>query len=109
MYMQNRTTIQLSNTLRKELRELAAKRDANYQELLEDMIEVFNELDKDKTIISLPKKLANNVKDKIKNTDFRTVSEYTTFLLRLMLYEEAKKEKVDEKKIKDRLKKLGYI
>jgi len=107
--MQNRTTIQLSNTLRKQLRELAAKRDANYQELLEDMIEVFNELDKDKTIISLPKKLTNKVKDKIKETDFSTISEYTAFLLRLMLYEEAKKEKVDEKEIKQKLEKLGYI
>ncbi len=109
MYMQNRTTIQLSTDLRKQLRELAAKRDENYQELLQDMISVFKELDKDKTIISLPKQLADKVKEKIKDTDFSSVSGYTTFLLRLMLYEEAKKEKVDEKKIKERLNALGYI
>ena len=107
--MENRTTIQLSNDLRKELRELAAKRDENYQELLKDMISVFKELDKDKTIISLPKQLAEKVKEKISQTDFSSVSEYSTFLLRLMLYEEAKKESIDEKEIKSRLEKLGYI
>jgi len=94
--MQKRTTIQLSGSLRKQLRQLAAKQDKNYQELLGDMISVFNELDKDKTVISLPKQLAEKIKEKIKGTDFNSVSEYTTFLLRLMLYEETKKEKIDE-------------
>lgn len=107
--MENRTTIQLSENLRKELRVLASKRDMSYQELLQDMISVFKELDKDKTIISLPKRLAEKIKEKIKNTDFSSVSEYSSFLLRLMLYENSKKEKVDEKKIKEKLKKLGYI
>ena len=107
--MQERTTIQLSNDLRKQLRQLAAKRDVNYQELLRDMISVFKELDKDRTILSIPRQLSEKIKEKMKNTDFKSVSEYTTFLLRLMLYENAEKEQIDEKKIKQRLKSLGYI
>ncbi len=73
------------------------------------MVDVFTELDKDKTIISIPKHLAENIKETIKDTDFRSISEYTTFILRLMLYENAEVEKINEKKIKERLKSLGYI
>ena len=73
------------------------------------MVDVFNELDKDKNIISIPRQLSDKVKGKIKDTDFKTISEYTTFMLRLMLYEDTKREKIDEKKIKQRLKALGYI
>ena len=107
--MQNRTTIQVENNLRKELKLLSAKRDITYQDLLKDMISIFSELDKDKTIISIPNKLAEKMKDKIESTDFNSISEYVTFILRLLLYEEAKSEKINEKKIKSRLKELGYI
>lgn len=107
--MQNRTTIQISEKIRKELRTLAAERDENYQELLGDMISVFRELDKDKTIISIPKGLAEKIKQTTKGSDFSSISEYATFILRLMIYEEAKKEKIDEKAIKQKLKSLGYI
>ena len=107
--MNERTTIQLSNSTRQQLRQLAAKRDQNYQDLLNDMIEVFNELEKTKTIISIPKQLASKIKGKIKGTDFSSISEYVAFMLRLLIYEEAKKEKIDEEKIKLRLKQMGYI
>jgi len=110
--MKNRTTIQISENLRKELRILAAKRDLSYQELLKDMISVFKELDKEKTIISIPKMLAEKVNDQIKKTDFTTISEYTTHVLREVLSESIEKEKIskdDEEKVKKRLKKLGYI
>lgn len=107
--MQERTTIQISNNLRKELRQLAAKRDKNYQELLKDMISVFKELDKDKIIVSVPKKLSEKIKATIKQTDFNSISEYITFILRLMLYEKIEKEDIDEKAIKQKLKSLGYI
>ncbi len=109
MYMEDRTTIQISENLRKELRILASQRDKNYQELLKDMISVFRELDKEKTIISIPSKLSSKIEEKIKNTDIKTVSEYITFLLRMVLSEEGKVKDINEKKIKERLKKLGYI
>ena len=108
MYMEERTTIQVSGDVRKELRSLAAKRDENYQVLLKDMIQVFKELDDDKTIISIPKKLSKKIEDKLPSTDFNTISEYVAFILRLILYEESsvrkKNEKIDEKEIKQKLK-----
>lgn len=107
--MEERTTIQISGKLRKELRHLAAERDENYQELLQDMISVFKELDKDKTIVSIPKKLSEKIKNTTKKSDFSSISEYITFILRLILYEETKKEKINESKIKQKLKTLGYI
>ena len=107
--MNERTTIQVSNDLRKQLRELAAKRDENYQELLKDMVSVFNELDKEKTIVSIPKKLSEKMNVLMDTTDFSSKSEYITFLLRLMLYEKSDTLKTDEKKVKEKLKHLGYI
>ncbi len=108
--MKNRTTIQLSEDLRKKLRTLAAKRDISYQKLLSDMISVFKEVDKDKTIISIPSKLADKLQQNIIKSDFNTLSEYVTFLLRLLLYEDTTSKKVNnEEKIRTRLKKLGYI
>ena len=106
--MQNRTTIQLSHNLRKELRILASKRDINYQDLLKDMIDIFKELDKNQTIISIPKKLADKIKNQIKDTDMKSVSEYTNFLLRLILSEHEKLINTYESKIKNKLKNLGY-
>ena len=108
--MQNRTTIQISEDLRKQLKILASKRDLSYQELLQDMLSVFQELDKDKTIISIPKKLSQRIKTNLKNTDFASVSEYTTFLIRQMLMEsEGNLSAEDEEKIRSKLKKLGYL
>ena len=110
--MENRTTIQITEDLRKQLKVLAARRDISYQELLQDMISVFKELDREKTIISIPAMLAGKVNDKIKQTDFSSVSEYTAFVLRQMLMETADKKKIssaDEARIKDKLRKLGYL
>ncbi len=107
--MENRTTIQVSDELRKKLRVLASKRDISYQKLLSDMISVFEELEKDKTIISIPTKLSETVKETIKQTDFRSISEYVTFIMRLILYENAETSKQDIKHIKKKLKSLGYL
>ncbi len=108
--MENRTTIQVSEELRKKIRVLAAKRDISYQKLLSDMISVFEELDRDKTIISIPSKLADKLHNTIKDTDFKTISEYVTFLIRLILYEKTEKSKeIDVTKVKKRLKELGYF
>lgn len=109
MYMQNRTTIQLSENLRKELRILASKRDVNYQELLSDMMSVFRELDREKAIVSIPSKLAEKIKTNIKKTDIGSVSEYVTFILRMILAEKADIKSTDEAKIKQKLKNLGYL
>ena len=108
--MENKTTIQVSDGLRRKLRILAAKRDISYQKLLSDMISVFEELDKEKTIISIPKKLADNLHSTIKGTDFKTISEYVTFIIRLILYENPEKSKeADLTNIKKKLKSLGYL
>lgn len=108
-YMENRTTIQLSESLRKELRILTGQRDVSYQELLKDMISVFKELDNQKTIVSIPTKLADNIRERIKDTDMASVSEYITFLLRLTLAEDADVKGSDEARIKKKLEKLGYL
>lgn len=105
--MDDRTTIQLSESLRKELRLLAASRDKNYQELLKDMIEIFKELNPNKTIISIPTRLSEKIKQKITNTDIESVSEYITFITRLALSEDS--QTAEENQIKNRLKKLGYL
>ena len=107
--MENRTTIQLSESLRQELRVLAAKRDISYQELLSDMVSVFKELDREKTIISIPKKLASKIEENIKDTDMRSDSEYVTFILRMILSEKGTVDELDAEKIKDKLKNLGYL
>jgi len=110
--MENRTTIQITEDLRKQLKVLAARRDISYQELLQDMVSVFKELNQEKTIISIPSMLAGKVNEKIEKTDFSSVSEYTTFVLRQMLMETAHKQDIassDEEKIKDKLRKLGYL
>jgi len=110
--MDNRTTIQISEKLRKELRILAAKRDVSYQELLKDMIIIFKELDKEKTIISIPNQLSKRIGAQIKNTDVSSVSEYVTFLLRLVLSEKQDKAVISEKEaeiLKNKLKSLGYL
>lgn len=108
--MENRTTIQISEELRQELKVLAAKRDISYQKLLSDMISVFKELDRSKTILSIPRNLAEKVELKVKNTSFNSNSEYITFILRLVMSEDNNiNEDFDETQIKERLKKLGYI
>lgn len=110
--MKDRTTIQLSDKLRKELRVLASKRDISYQELLKDMISVFKELDGEKTIISIPNQLSKRIESQIKNTDIKSVSEYVTFILRLILSENVDKTSISKKEaelIKNKLKSLGYL
>lgn len=111
--MENRTTIQISEELRKKLKILASIRDISYEELLNEMIEVFKEIDKNKTIISIPKNLAEKIKKEIKEgSDFKSLSDYITFVLREVVAEVEEEEGLtdeDEEKIKDRLRSLGYL
>ena len=64
--------------------------------------------------VDIPKKLYDKISNKIKNTSFPSVSKYITHLVEKELAEESESEeevfsKEDEEKIKDRLRKLGYI
>ncbi len=66
------------------------------------------------TTISIPKPLAEKIKERIEGTGFNSVSSYVTYVLRQVLsnVENKKKEafsEEDERKIKERLRSLGYI
>jgi len=68
--------------------------------------------EKDVTTISIPKSLYNKVKERIKDTEFASVSSYVEYVLKELLAEQTPEEplsKEDEEKIKARLKALGYI
>lgn len=68
--------------------------------------------------ISIPKKLAENIKKKVKETDFNSVSDYVVYVLNQVVSEEKietdEKNKhaysdEDEAAIKKNLKDLGYM
>ena len=62
--------------------------------------------------VLIPTSLFEKIKERIKGTDFSSVSGYVTYVLREVLSEEEEgKEfsKEDEEKIKARLRALGYI
>ena len=67
------------------------------------------------TTITIPKLLYEKIKKRIKKTGFTSVSDYVTYVLREVvssLEEEPKGEvftKKEERKVKDRLKALGYL
>ncbi len=68
------------------------------------------------TTVSIPKPLADKVKERMKGTGFASVSSYVTYVLRQVLssIEEEKHSKQaftkeEEDKVKQRLRDLGYI
>ncbi len=64
------------------------------------------------TTVSLPTPLFEKIQDKIKGTGFTSVSDYVTFVLREILAHGSDQEAFnseDEKKLKDRLRSLGYL
>ena len=72
------------------------------------------EEEKKYTTISIPTPLAEKIKKRIKGTGFTSLSSYTTYVLREII--SGKKEeseeaftKEDEKKVRERLKSLGYL
>jgi hypothetical protein len=110
--MQNRTTIQVSESLRQELRRLASRRDLSYEQLLWAMVELFQELEPGRSLVSIPTDLAGRLNEAVSRTDCRSLSEFVTFLLRLFLYEsETDAESVREvsDRIREKLEKLGYL
>lgn len=68
--------------------------------------------DKKYTTVSLPTPLFEKIQEKIRGTGFTSVSDYVTFVLREILTHGADQEAFsaeDEKKVKDRLRSLGYL
>ena len=68
------------------------------------------------TTVSIPKPLAEKIKERMKGTGFSSVSSYVTYVLRQVLssIEQEEKEKQafskeEEEKVKQRLRDLGYI
>ncbi|MCD6476853.1 MAG: CopG family transcriptional regulator [Candidatus Aenigmarchaeota archaeon] len=63
------------------------------------------------TSVSIPVELVDKIKKEIKNTGFKSVSDYVIFIIREVLSLKKKNKvllKEDEKKIKEKLKALGY-
>jgi len=68
------------------------------------------------TTVSIPKPLADKIKERMKGTGFASVSSYVTYIIRQVLssIEEDKRSKQaftkeEEEKVKQRLRDLGYI
>ena len=64
------------------------------------------------TTITIPKQLADKVKEMIENTGFNSVSSFVTYVLRQIMSEASSPEpfsKEDEELVKNRLKALGYL
>ncbi len=68
------------------------------------------------TTVSIPKPLAEKIKERMKGTGFSSVSSYVTYVLRQVLSsieedEQSKQAftKEEEEKVKQRLRDLGYI
>lgn len=65
------------------------------------------------TEVSIPTSLFKKIKERIKGTEFTSVSSYITFALKEIIGSEEEKgepmTKEDEEKVKSRLRALGYI
>ncbi len=65
------------------------------------------------TTVSIPTPLFKKIGERIKGTGFTSVSSYVTYVLREVVSEEENEAepftKEDEKRVKDRLKALGYL
>jgi len=62
--------------------------------------------------VEIPKSIADKIEERRKDTEFGSLSEYVTYVLREVVSEEEEEEafsKEDEEKVKERLKALGYL
>ncbi len=70
-------------------------------------------MEKEFTPVSIPTSLYKKIEEKIKGTEFSSVSSYVTKVLRESLAKSEENKEVfsaeEEEKIKERLKALGYI
>ena len=66
----------------------------------------------DSASVTIPKRLLEKIQKKILNTSFSSASEYVTYLLEKELSGTEDEEvfsKEDEEKVKERLRRLGYL
>jgi len=64
------------------------------------------------TTIELPSEIVQKISEKIKGSEFHSVSEYVLFVLREVLEEDSRAvpySKEDEERIQARLRELGYV
>lgn len=65
------------------------------------------------TTISIPMPLANKIKKRIDGTGFTSLSSYVTYVLREVISSDEEKDeafsKNDEKRVKNKLRSLGYL
>jgi Arc/MetJ-type ribon-helix-helix transcriptional regulator len=62
--------------------------------------------------VSLPKELIEKIKRRIKGTGFTSVSSFVEYVMRELVAEEKEKKAFaedDSRRVRDRLKALGYI
>jgi len=71
-----------------------------------------NRMNGDTEPVLLPSWILREVRERLPQTQFKTVSEYVTFVLTQVLKEDEEEHPLtteDEEKIKGRLKALGYL
>jgi len=61
------------------------------------------------TTVSIPVELAKKVKKLIKNTGFKSLSDYVTFVLREIVAGKNEFDRGEIEHVKKRLKSLGYL
>ena len=59
--------------------------------------------------ISIPASLYRKLEERVKETEFDSVSSYVTHVLQELVSEEEPYSKEDEEKVKERLRALGYL
>jgi 16S rRNA C1402 N4-methylase RsmH len=63
--------------------------------------------------IKVSKEIIRKIEERIKDTEFKSVEDYVTFVLEEVIKDEVGSEEVfseeDEKKVKERLRALGYL
>jgi Arc/MetJ-type ribon-helix-helix transcriptional regulator len=65
--------------------------------------------------IKIPRNLLKKIEERIRGTEFKSVDEYTIFVLEEVVKEDGEEEveevfsEEDEKKVKERLRALGYL
>ena len=65
------------------------------------------------TTVSIPIEIAEKSRDFIKGTGFKNLSDYVTFILREIIASKSEWERArtpeDEERVKEKLRKLGYL
>lgn len=63
--------------------------------------------------VKIPKDIIEKIKERIQGTEFKSVEEYITFVLQEVIKDDEEPDEVfseeDEKKVKERLRALGYL